>query len=79
MPKLTARPHNPGLGQGLGQGEILFARLSYQDFSLAQTGIDLPERSRAPVAPLAQTGMTRTTHLPKAVAPGRAGRALRSK
>jgi hypothetical protein len=33
----------------------------------------------SPVAPLAQTGMTRTTHLPKAVAPGRAGRALRSK
>jgi hypothetical protein len=27
--KLTASPHNPGLGQGLGQGEI-FKRLVYK-------------------------------------------------
>ena len=54
----------------------VFSKLYFTDFSLAQTGFLYSTVYYPHVAPLAQTGMTGTDINAKAVAPGRAGRAL---
>jgi len=56
----------------------MLSSLRREDFSLAQTGFLYRTGYYFHVAPLAQTGMTGADINAKAVAPGRAGRALHS-